>query len=133
MLGNPGRFFISLVRGGRAGRQSMTLQTEVDLHASPMAAIQGAWDLYTIATGVFAELLREVKAERKDNTRELGAYTKDIRDTLKLFLQERAAIDKLRKDYGGLGSGPGERSLDLDAARDEIGRRLSLLRDARGD
>jgi hypothetical protein len=105
----------------------MTLQTGLGADPSPEVALSGAWELYTTAAEIFTLLLREVKEERKDNTRELMTYTRDLKDALKLVLNERAAIDKLRKDYGGIG---GDRALDFDAARDEIGRRLARLRDA---
>jgi len=46
-------------------------------------------------------------------------------------LEERSNVDKLRKQVAGaVGAGA---ELDLDAARDEVGRRLACLRDARGD
>lgn len=44
--------------------------------------------------------------------------------------EERNRVDKLRKEVGGSCGGAG--SLDLDAARDEIGRRLACLRRAGG-
>jgi hypothetical protein len=107
----------------------MTLHTNLGDEALPDVALSGAWELYTTAAEIFALLLREVKEEHKDNAREMMTYTRDIKDALKLVLNERAAVDKLRKDHGGLGD---DRSLDLDAARDEIGRRLACLRDAGG-
>jgi hypothetical protein len=49
----------------------------------------------------------------------------------RLLIEERAKIDKLRKQVAGsVGAGS---ELDLGAARDEIGRRLACLRAARGD
>ncbi|TRW96862.1 permease [Paracoccus sp. M683] len=52
---------------------------------------------------------------------------KDVREALDHLKQERMKVDKLRKDIaGGVGGG----CLDLDAARDEIGRRLACLRRA---
>lgn len=54
---------------------------------------------------------------------------RDVREALADLKQERDKVDKLRKDIaGGVGGG----SLDLDAARDEIGRRLACLRRADG-
>ncbi|MDO5704111.1 MAG: hypothetical protein Q4G49_03440 [Paracoccus sp. (in: a-proteobacteria)] len=54
---------------------------------------------------------------------------RDVRDASKLLSEERGKVDKLRKDIAGsVGGG----SLDLDAARDEIGRRLACLRRAGG-
>ena len=107
----------------------MTLHTPVDESGSPEVALSGAWELYTTAAEIFTLLLREVKEEKKDNARELMTYARDIKDALKLVLNERAAVDKLRKDLGGP---DGDRALDFDAARDEIGRRLACLRDAGG-
>ncbi|MFV0300567.1 MAG: permease [Paracoccus sp. (in: a-proteobacteria)] len=52
---------------------------------------------------------------------------RDVREALVLLKQERDKVDKLRSDIaGGVGGG----CLDLDAARDEIGRRLACLRRA---
>lgn len=54
---------------------------------------------------------------------------RDVREACGHLRQERDKVDKLRKDIaGGVGGG----SLDLDAARDEIGRRLACLRRADG-
>ncbi|SEN41333.1 hypothetical protein SAMN04489859_1006102 [Paracoccus alcaliphilus] len=50
-----------------------------------------------------------------------------VREAVHLLMVERNRVDKLRKDIaGGVGGG----GLDLDAARDEIGRRLACLRRA---
>lgn len=52
-----------------------------------------------------------------------------VRDAIQLLMVERNKVDKLRKDIaGGVAGG----CLDLDAARDEIGRRLACLRRAGG-
>ncbi len=54
---------------------------------------------------------------------------KTVREAVQLLMAERNKVDKLRKDIaGGVGGG----SLDLDAARNEIGRRLACLRRAGG-
>ncbi len=54
---------------------------------------------------------------------------KIVRDAVNHLMAERNRVDKLRKDIaGGVGGG----CLDLDAARDEIGRRLACLRHAAG-
>lgn len=50
-----------------------------------------------------------------------------VRDAIQLLMVERNKVDKLRKEIaGGVAGG----RLDLDAARDEIGRRLACLRRA---
>ena len=54
---------------------------------------------------------------------------RDVREAVHMMMTERSRVDKLRKDIaGGVGGG----SLDLDAARTEIGRRLACLRRAGG-
>ena len=54
---------------------------------------------------------------------------RDVREAIQLLMWERNKVDKLRKDIaGGVGGG----ALDLDAARDEVGRRLACLRRAGG-
>ena len=52
---------------------------------------------------------------------------RDLRAALQIVFEERAKVAKLKEDGG---RGGGERALDLDAARVEIGRRLARLRDA---
>ncbi|MBK4217839.1 permease [Paracoccus caeni] len=54
---------------------------------------------------------------------------RDVRDAISLLFEERNRVEKLRREIaGGVGGG----ALDLDAARDEIGRRLACLRRAAG-
>ena len=54
---------------------------------------------------------------------------RDLKAAFFLVMDERAKLDKLRKQVAGtVGTG----QLDLHAARDEIGRRLARLRDANG-
>lgn len=51
---------------------------------------------------------------------------KDLRTAFQMVMDERTRVEKLRKQVGGVVAG----TLDLGAARDEIGRRLARLRDA---
>ena len=52
---------------------------------------------------------------------------KDFKQAFYALMEERSRVEKFRKQIAGnVGAG----SLDLDAARDEIGRRLACLRDA---
>ncbi|MGL6209612.1 MAG: hypothetical protein ACRC14_07270 [Paracoccaceae bacterium] len=52
---------------------------------------------------------------------------RDLKQAFHTLMEERTRVEKLRKHVAGdVGTG----SLDLDAARDEIGRRLACLRDA---
>lgn len=52
---------------------------------------------------------------------------KELRAAFGMVMDERTRVEKLRKQAGGVIGGT---RLDLDAARDEIGRRLACLRDA---
>ena len=54
---------------------------------------------------------------------------KTAREAVQLLMAERNKVDKLRREIAG---GVAEGCLDLDAARDEIGRRLACLRRAGG-
>jgi hypothetical protein len=74
------------------------------------------------------EAIREGKFEAaKDGklaTRDLSVIAWEI-------IKGRMHVEKCRRQVAGIvGDG---KTLDLDAARDEIGRRLALLRNARGD
>ncbi|WP_149764313.1 permease [Paracoccus thiocyanatus] len=89
-----------------------------------------------IADGLFrsyaAELnrLREkIEAGETGELKESTRLVRDLRAATQMVLEERSKVDKLRKDAAaGVGAG----ALDLDAARDEIGRRLACLRRAEG-
>ena len=60
-----------------------------------------------------------------------GERIRDLTKVGLMLVEERAKVEKLRKQVAGaVGTGS---ELDLDAARDEIGRRLACLRAARGD
>ena len=107
----------------------MTIYTPVGENGPPKDPLSEAQELYDIAAEIMRRLLAEMRAAPHESARDLAVCTRDVRDTLKLLLNERATIEKLRRDAGGLG---GEPVFDFDAARDEIGRRLACLRNAGG-
>lgn len=59
--------------------------------------------------------------------KEVLGHATDVREAVQFLAAERGKVDKLRKDIAGAVGGG---ALDLDAARDEIGRRLACLRRA---
>lgn len=64
-----------------------------------------------------------------EDVKDTARLVRDLRAATQLVLEERNRVDKLRKEVAGdVGAG----RLDLDAARDEIGRRLACLRRAGG-
>lgn len=91
--------------------------------------------LVTEAMGLLDEIVVEIHTAmdrvRKGDLSELKdgvRVMRDLRSALQIVFEERAKLAKLREDRDG--GSAGARALDLDAARDEIGRRLARLRDA---
>lgn len=76
------------------------------------------------------ELVRVVKAIRAGEFDQIGTAKSAVAQLKAAFhtvMDERNKVEKLRKHVAGA---VGTSALDLSAARDEIGRRLALLRDA---
>ncbi|MEO5620900.1 MAG: hypothetical protein ABIQ85_08265 [Cypionkella sp.] len=68
-----------------------------------------------------------IKDGKLDEAKVASSAVRDLRAAYFLVMDERGKVEKLRKQIAGsVGTG----SLDLSAARDEIGRRLARLRDA---
>jgi hypothetical protein len=80
---------------------------------------QAAEDLYSARQALRAGRIEEVKAATQ--------AVRDLKTAFEMVMQERARLEKLRKDTAGA---VGDRAIDFDAARLEIGRRLARLRDA---
>lgn len=79
------------------------------------------------------ELIRAIMAVRAgdlDQTPAAKSAVKGLKDAFQTVMEERNRVEKLRKQVAGAA---GTGTLDLDAARDEIGRRLALLRAASRD
>ncbi|MBL4918274.1 hypothetical protein [Szabonella alba] len=55
---------------------------------------------------------------------------RDLRMAYQIAMEERARVDKLRRQGAGQAGTGAAGPLHFDAARDEIGRRLARLRDA---
>ncbi|MFT4151350.1 MAG: hypothetical protein QM656_14215 [Paracoccaceae bacterium] len=90
-------------------------------------AVTGDW-LREAAEGI-AATVQAVRGGDLPQVREAEAHVKALRSALQLFIEERNRVEKLRKQSAGaVGAG----GLDLDAARDEIGRRLARLREGGG-
>lgn len=105
----------------------MTNPTPVEPGAPPRSLIDEAMVLYENATGAFALALREAQGEDPKKLKEVSEYARELTRVLQVVLTERAKVDGLRRKEEGIVH---EFALDLDAARDEIGRRLACLRGA---
>ncbi len=76
-----------------------------------------------------SQVIDEVEAGKFEQVTEAKKATDMLLGFVRLLMEERNKVDKLRKSVAGaVGAG----ALDFDTARDEIGRRLALLRDAGG-
>ena len=89
--------------------------------------LSNATVLYETAADVFALVIDEARSGEARAAKEAVGYAKEFRQALLAVLNERAAIEKLRRDAEGAVH---DRTLDLEHARTEIGRRLACLRDA---
>lgn len=78
--------------------------------------------------------IEELESGRPAEVRAAERALQDLRSALWVLVDERARVDRLRSKIAGYvgGHGNGDGRLDLDAARDEIGRRLAGLRAAGG-
>jgi hypothetical protein len=88
-------------------------------------------DLFKEAVSDLRSMIALIRAGKIAEVKAAKAAVKDLREVGKMLIQERQNVEALRKQVAGhVGAGS---DLDLDAARDEIGRRLACLRGARGD
>ena len=116
-------------QGGKLGVNNRMSKTFVPTIGSAEALLGQAQDLYaTIATEAF-DALKQLKTGEVEQSAALTRAVRDLRDAIKIVMNERTHVDQLRKEIAGVG---GNHDLDFDAARDEIGRRLACLREAGG-
>ncbi|KFI33135.1 hypothetical protein CG51_16420 [Haematobacter missouriensis] len=122
--GDPSRFFNSLGRG-LEGHRAQHMPDLTTHETPPRDVLSEVMELYDTAIEVFTETMREAREDGR--VKEANSYVRELGKIVLAVITEREKIDKLRRqETGGTGGG----ALDLDAARDEIGRRLARLRDA---
>jgi hypothetical protein len=85
--------------------------------------------LYRDVADELARTLLAVQAGELANLKPATQVVKELKDAFKVVMDERTRIDRLRQHTAGVIAAG---TLDFDAARDEIGRRLACLRDAGG-
>ncbi|WP_444465068.1 hypothetical protein [Rhodobacter capsulatus] len=86
-------------------------------------------ELYRDIAGELALAMKGVRQGEMKDAKAAAQAVKDLRTAFQMVMEERARVEKLRRQVAGVGAGS---ELDLDAARVEIGRRLACLRDAAG-
>ena len=85
--------------------------------------------VFDAAAADVAAALATLQRSGGDESHRTLRAVRDLQTALAVLMDERVKIDRLRNQVAGV---VGARTLDLDAARDEIGRRLARLRDAGG-
>lgn len=86
--------------------------------------------LFGVAASELTRLVRRLEQGEAIKPAEASEAAIATRKALDRVQEERTRVEQLRRNLAG---GAGDRALDLAAARDEIGRRLACLRNARGD
>jgi hypothetical protein len=95
----------------------------------PVDLLAAAEGLYRDVAEELTRTLMAVRAGKSADIRAAAIVVKDLKQAFQVAMDERTRVDRLRKHASGIGPGG---TLDFDAARDEIGRRLACLRDAGG-
>ncbi len=94
---------------------------------SAPAVLEATEHLFRDAAADLALALTAVRQGQLSEAKAAAGAVRDLKAAFVMVMEERARVEKLRKLVAGaVGTG----TLDLDAARDEIGRRLACLRDA---
>lgn len=113
-------------RHERRVQQAMT--TEISQRDEPPADLLAtANHIYTEAAEALGKAIREVAIPDAGDTKAVLLAVREMKQAFHTLMEERTKVEKLRKQLDGV---VGNHALDLDAARDEIGRRLACLRDA---
>jgi predicted alternative tryptophan synthase beta-subunit len=96
---------------------------------APVDVLAETEELYARAARGLFRVIAEMETGAGQDGKAAQAATRDLKAALEMVMSERARVDKFReRAEGAVGAG----CLDLDAARDEIGRRLARLRAAGG-
>lgn len=91
--------------------------------------LEQALRVFERAAEEVALAIGRLRANHADGPQRTVQAVRELQAALMVLMDERVKVDRLRSEVAGV---VGERALDLDAARDEIGRRLARLRDAGG-
>ncbi|WP_395540232.1 hypothetical protein [Neotabrizicola sp. sgz301269] len=111
------------------GAQGAAASEGLDPFAEDVLAFTEA--LFRVAQDDLNSALGAIREGRFEAAKAGKVAAHDLAEMGRQVLEGRRNVDKLRKQIAGAVGTWGE--LDLDQARDEIGRRLACLRDARGD
>ena len=96
---------------------------------SAMEDIEIAGLLFRGCAEDLTRLQQKLRAGEVGELKDAMKVARELRAATQMMLEERNKVEKLRKEIAG---SVGDGCFDLDAARDEIGRRLACLRRAGG-
>lgn len=95
----------------------------------PADLLAATEELYQVAADELARALQGIGGGDPGEVRAAVKAVRDLGEAYTMVIVERNKVERHRREIAGaVGTG----SLDLGAARDEIGRRLARLRDTRG-
>lgn len=127
--GNPWAVFSCLSCGARRERwvrhhMSINFSADDEPGVDMLAQVE---QLMRVAAEELVTAVNSVKRGKLEEAKAAMTAVRDLRAAYFVVMDERGKVEKLRKQVAGaVGTG----TLDLSAARDEIGRRLARLRDA---
>jgi uncharacterized membrane protein len=119
---------------GSCGGHERWIKQDMTIHfstgeAPPVDLLAATEQLYHETAQELARALKAIRDGRFDEIKATVQVVRDLKAAFQMVMDERGRFDKLSKQLSGrIGSG----TLDLDAARDEVGRRLARLRNASG-
>jgi hypothetical protein len=96
----------------------------------PVNMLTETLKLYQTTVEELMSAVNSIKSGSLDEVKTALVAVRELRQALAWAMEERANLEKRNKTIAS-GYDDGAGALELDAARDEIGRRLARLRDAR--
>lgn len=96
----------------------------------PVNMLTETLKLYQTTVEELMSAVNSIKSGSLDEVKTALVAVKELRQALAWAMEERANLEKRNKTIAS-GYDDGAGALELDAARDEIGRRLARLRNAR--
>lgn len=106
----------------------MTENTPTGEGLSAVRVLEIANNHFDRALDELDKSLAKMEQAEKAGAQELVKAIQDTRKATQILFEERVKVETFRKKTSGVAY---DYAIDLDAARDEIGRRMALLRGAR--
>lgn len=105
----------------------MTKNTPNGEGVSAVRVLEIANNHFNRALDELDKIILKMDVAEKAGAQNLAKAIQDMRKATQVLFEERAKVEQLRKKSTGVAY---DYAIDLGAARDEVGRRLALLRQA---